>query len=100
MGKTSNQIYMDYQAVRQKASRLDELANEIKAIAQNEIACHCSKQSSWKGDSGDEYRQKLTKLENNLNKRANELQKTASALRSSAERQYRLEMALVSLVSR
>jgi WXG100 family type VII secretion target len=100
MEKSSNQIYMDYQAIRQKADQLEELAGELKAIAQNEIADYSSNHSFWEGDSGDACRQKLKKLENNLNKRANELQNTADALRKAAERQYRLEMTLVSLVSR
>lgn len=99
MGKTSEQIYIDYQAVRQKADRLEELANEIRSVTEQELSGFSSNRGMWSGDSGDAYRQKLTRLECNLYKRANELQKTANALRSAAERQYRLERAWAELVS-
>lgn len=99
MGKLSNEIYMDYRVMREKAQRLEELAAELRTVAQNQVGYYCGNLNFWKGDSGDICRQKLRKLENNLNKQAKDLQHTASALRSAAERQYRLEMALKSLVS-
>ncbi len=99
MGKTSDQIYINYQAVLQKADRLEELAGEIRSVTEQELSCFFSNRNIWSGDSGDIYRQKLTKLESNLHKRAKELQNTANAVRSAAERQYRLERALAELVS-
>lgn len=99
MGKSTNQIYMNYQAMRQRANRLEELAGELRNIANNEIACHISNRSSWIGDSGDVCREKLVKLENNVDKRAKELEKAANSLRTVADRQYKLEMTLASLIS-
>ncbi len=99
MGKSADNIYMNYQAMKQRASRLEELADELKRIAENEIACHASDRSSWTGDSGDVCREKLTRLEKNVNKRAKELENAAKSLRTVAERQYKLEMMLVSIVS-
>lgn len=99
MGKSIQRIYMDYQAMKQKADRLDELAAEIESLAGNRVDCHSSAIHSWKGDSGEMCRQKVTKLGNNLRKQAKDLHSTANAIRSAAERQYRLEMALAALVS-
>lgn len=100
MGKGTGQIYMDYQAMRQKADRLDELAQELLSIAENEIGSCMTAQNAWQGDSGDVFREKVMKLEKKLEKRAKELKRTAAALRSTAERQYRIEMALAAMVSR
>lgn len=99
MGKSTDHIYMDYQAMRQKADRLEELAGEMESIIENKIACYSSGSNSWKGDSGDACSQKMKKLENNLRKKAKDLRNTAAAIRRAAEIQYRLEMRLASLVS-
>lgn len=93
-------IFIDYQAMRQKAAELEELADELKSIAQNQVACYAANKSFWQGDSGDACRQKLRKLEKNLNSRAKLLQRVAKALRIVAATQYNLEMSLVALVSK
>ena len=100
MGKGTGQIYMDYQAMRQKADRLDELAEELLSIAESEVGGCISAQNAWQGDSGDVFREKAIKLEKKIEKRAKELRRTASALLVTAERQYRMEMALAALVRR
>lgn len=100
MGNGTNSIYMDYQAVLQKASRLEELAKELSMIAENQIESYASNRKVWQGDSGDAFRQKLTKEENNLKKKAKDLNKTADRLRKTAKRQYEIEKKLVSLVSK
>ncbi len=99
MGKTSDQIYMNYQAMKQKAARLEELAKELRNATENQVAEHGHDQSSWKGDSGEAFRQKVTRLNYKIIKRADEIEKTAAALRKTAERQYKLEMKLIQLVS-
>ena len=99
MGKSSDQIYMNYQAMKQRAARLEELAKELRNAAENQITEHGHDQSSWKGDSGEAFRQKVTRLNYKITKRADELEKTAAALRKTAERQYKLEMKLIQLVS-
>lgn len=86
MGKGTGQIYMDYQAMRQKADRLDELAEELLSIAESEVGGCISARNAWQGDSGDVFREKATKLEKKIVKRAKELRRTASALRATAER--------------
>ena len=53
----------------------------------------------WEGDSGDAFRQKVTRLNYKITKRAEELEKTASAIRAAAQRQYRLEKQLIQIVS-
>lgn len=99
MGKTMNQIYMDYQAMEQKASRLEELAREIRSVAENQIEGCMNNRGIWEGDSGDAFRQKVTRLNYKITRRAEELEKTASAIRVAAQRQYRLEKALIEIVS-
>ena len=100
MGNKSDQIYIKYQAVMKKAEQLEELANELKIIAEKNVSgCNVS-QSMWKGESGDTCDQKLRKMEATIKKHAQELMGTARALRKTAERQYQIEMALVALVSR
>lgn len=96
---SSGRIYMNYRAMMQSAAKLEELAREMRSIAQSEIAYCSGNQSAWKGDAGDACREKLKKLENNVNKRAKELENTAKAIRIAAERQMKLEMALASIVS-
>lgn len=100
MSAKTEQIYMDYRTMLTKASELQELASEIRKLNQTKVSCYSSNSKYWKGDSGDAFRQKVKKLENNLTKRADKLEKTANALKRAAERQYRLEMSLVSYISR
>lgn len=96
---SKEEIYMNYHMVRKKADSLEELADELRKITQSNIACYSSNKTIWKGDSGDVCRQDLTKLEKRLDKRAKELKNAARGLRAAAERQYKLEMTLVSLIS-
>ena len=100
MGNAADKIYMDYKLMREKARQLDELAERVQELARDEVGSHLSNRGAWTGDSGDAARQKLMKMEKNLEKRAKDLHNTANALRSAAERHYKLEMALIALVSR
>lgn len=96
----SNHIYMNYRLMKEKAGQLEDLADELKQVTQNRVACYSRDTSFWKGDSANVCRQKLIKLQNDMNKREKELRRAAQSLRSIAEFQYRVEMALVSLVEK
>ena len=97
MSEKANQIYMDYQAMLQKAGRLEELAEELSSAVQDEYNICGLSQSAWHGDSGDMFREKTTRSGKKLEKRAKELKKAASALRKTAKRQYETEMKLAAL---
>ena len=100
MLKSSGNIYMDYRAMKQKADELDDLAKELESIIEDEISDCMNSSRKWKGDSGEAFRQKVTKLENKLNKRAKDMHRMANGIRQAAERQYKLERMLVALVSK
>ncbi len=91
-------IYMNYQLLRQKADRLEELAGQLNQIADQRIDT-CISISSWEGDAHDAYVQKATKLSNNIRERAKQLQKIAKGLRQAARKQEQLEHTLSSLFS-
>ena len=97
--KSTNDIYMNYQVMQEKAERLEELANELRSVAEKSIGYYGEKRDSWKGDSADECRKKVIKLKNNIDRRASELQKAATRLRNTAKRQYELEMRMAQLFS-
>lgn len=100
MAKSTSDIYMNYREMEKKASRLEELASELRSVAENQVAYYGENRNAWRGDSGDECRKKVTKLKNNINKRAAELQRAAVLLRRTAQRQYKLEMQLAQMFLR
>lgn len=97
MSEKTNQIYMDYQAMLQRAGRLEELAGELLRVAQNEEDICGSAQKAWQGDSGELFREKTTRSAEKLKKRADELKKAAAALKKTAKRQYETEKKLAAM---
>lgn len=97
VSEKTDQIYMDYQAVLQKAGRLEELAAELSNVAQKEYDICGSAQRAWQGEGGEVFREKAMRSGKKVEKRAEELKKAAGALRKTAKRQYETEMRLAAL---
>jgi uncharacterized protein YukE len=100
MGNITDHIYMDYQSLMLRADELDSLAERMQSVSERYLAVYSANSHFWTGDSGEACRQKLTKLEKNLNKRSKELKKNADGLRRAAKRAKALEGTLSALASR
>lgn len=85
-------IKINYQDTIQKADCLRQLASDIKALSNHDIAeavNHCN--IAWKGDACREYQKKLNQIGEKVKKRAEDLAKTADSVEQSARNYKRLE---------
>lgn len=92
MGDLHSKIEMDYQNMIRKADRLEELARQLKAIADNDLGTlQKNIRVAWKGSSGELYQQKVNKLNANLQSEIITLNRNARGIRNAAENMRRIE---------
>lgn len=88
-------IYISYQNVLNKAGELEELANRLVSIKDNEFdSLRSSLSSNWDGSSAEEMQKKLNDLNNKLNESITELKNAAALLRKQATEWYNREKAI------
>lgn len=96
MAKTATVIRMEYNKAIQQAERLENLAAELRQLADDRFNnCLTEVNNAWKSDSSVKYLKKGRKLQGEIVKRARELEKTAAAVRQIAKNTYNAEMEAV-----
>lgn len=86
-------INFNYRKAINQANRLEDLADELKRIANRDVDGALDQVArSWKGDSSQLFLQKGDKAKNDLLRSASQLQNTANAIRRAAENVRRAEI--------
>ena len=98
--KSANAIRMDYNAMLQKASSLENLAGELNRIADSIDAGRGQVALSWSGLASAEYQKKLAREKDLVRRRARQLSQSAQGVRKAAKRLYDTEMFALSLLGR
>lgn len=87
------QIQMDFSRANQKASDLDNIANDLSRLSGTDLQNTLnSLGNDWKGDNATLYIQKGFSLKENLDETVKSIRNTASTIRSIAKNIYDAEM--------
>lgn len=87
------QIQMDFSRANQKASDLDNIANDLSRLSGTDLQNTLNSLSNdWKGDNATLYIQKGFSLKENLDETVKSIRNTASTIRSIAKNIYDAEM--------
>lgn len=90
---SEHEIKINFQLAKQQAARLDEIADNMTGISNNEFGDTLQQISvNWKGDNSVLYLKKGNRLQDDMTSTAKSLKAIASEIRSIAERIYRTEM--------
>lgn len=92
--KSLSEINMDFNQAIQKAEELEEIAGEMKNLANNEFGTSLQNLSiSWKSNTASSFSNKGVKLKEKINGSADELNNIARTIRTAAQLLYNAEMA-------
>lgn len=87
-------IQLNYQQAINQAKSLENLARELRNLANNNMESTISELSgNWTGDNAKEFIAKAEKAQNDLIKNARALTEAASVIRQSAENIRKAELA-------
>jgi hypothetical protein len=101
MGQSNeNEIFMDYRKTLEDARELESLGSSLLRSADSENDVLENLASLWKGKAGREYVIKGRRHVLLLKKKGQKLISESQALKESAERNYRTEQALLSILQR
>lgn len=91
--KSKSAIEFDFRQAMNRADELDQVASEMKRMANNDMQSSLQQLSTaWKGEAASAYLTKGGRLKDKVLKSASDLNKTASTIRSVARRVYNAEM--------
>lgn len=89
----SYRIYCDYVKARNKAEKLDKIADNIKNLTENQISSELHTLSvAWQGEGMNIYIKKSEEVKYETEIVVKNLRKTAETIRNVAERNYKSEM--------
>lgn len=101
MGRTREEIRMNYQKTLRQADALENLAYRIEAISKQSMGDAVQRiGGSWHGDSGENYAAKGQKLVKITGQHGRELLQAAETLRRNANNTYRAELFIIELAER
>ncbi len=93
MAKSFYTIRMEFGIAEEQADRLDEIAMDIRRLADNTLGdTLLGIGSAWNSNSSVDYIKKGRKVQEELKIRARELQNTARVIRDIAKTTYDAEM--------
>lgn len=85
-------IEIDYRDAMKKADRLDELAQELRNLAAQDLQSIQSGVSrGWKGSASELYQKRLKSYKQQVEAHAKDCQALAASLRNAAKRYQQLE---------
>lgn len=91
--KSSYSIEMNFRQAKQWASELEEIASEMRSLANRDLADSLQTLSgAWKGEAAEAYLFKGDQLKGKILDTAGKLEKTAATIRRIASRTYSAEM--------
>ncbi|HJD21099.1 MAG TPA: WXG100 family type VII secretion target [Candidatus Gemmiger faecigallinarum] len=95
---TRHTIEMNFRQASAQASRLDEQAEAVRAIAERQLPDTMQQLSGdWSGTAAGQYLAKCEQLRQKLLNNARQLEQTADTIRRAARRLYNAEMAALRL---
>ncbi len=93
MPKSASEIRMDYNNANRQANSLDQIARELKNIANRNMQdCISDLSHNWTGSNANAYTAKCRQLKENVRRSADRLESTADTIRRIAQNTYRAEM--------
>lgn len=93
-------IQMDFSEAKRQANSLDEIAQNLRLIANGtmqESMTHIA--SNWRGENSKKFIQKQQTVTENIKRRADELERIAEQIRLAAKRIYEAEMDALQVVN-
>ena len=98
--KTQYQIYMDFRAAKEQASKLRGIATSMETLADDSMADTLrSIQEAWTGENADKFLAKCTDEQRKIVETAGKLRNVADAIDTIAQRTYDAETAAIQLAS-
>lgn len=98
MAKSSFEIRMDYNRAIAQAKSLEQIAEEMRSSADNDMQdCISQISYNWTGNNAKAYIEKCEKLKESVKKTAAKLEKTANTIRRIAKNTYDAEMRALEL---
>ena len=92
--KSKAAIEFDFRQAMNRADELDQVAADMKRMANNDMQSSLQQLSSaWKGEAASAYLTKGGRLKDKVLKSAQDLNRTATTIRNVARRVYNAEMA-------
>lgn len=96
---TYNEIKINYDNSKKKATKIEELAEQLRAIAKNDLDETLNMLSNeWKGESSTAFLHKGEALKDELLKTANLMDRNARSIRATAKKIYDTERAAIDLI--
>ncbi len=96
--KTRQQIEMDFAKAISQAQALEQMADDLSRIANNEVAsAFLVLKNSWRGDAGGSMEPAGKEAVNEIYRTADNLIRVARNIRSTADLVYRAEKSAVEL---
>lgn len=93
-------IQLNYIRAVNQARKLEELADELRSIANRDLESTMSDLSrNWKGESATLFLKKAQKAYGDIISNANQLDKTASVIRKSAENIRNSELRALEIIA-
>ena len=85
-------IYHDYQSALDRARELEEYADELKKLYENDLdSMHSLLLSNWSGISAEEAIKKYDKIKETLKKEERQLRFSANSIRTISKTWYETE---------
>ena len=98
MAKSSFEIRMDYNRAVAQANSLEQIAEEMRNSAENDLRdCMSEIAGNWTGENARAYLQKVEKLSDSVRKTSERLKDTAEAIRKIARNTYNADMRALEL---
>ena len=99
--KTAWQIEFDFSQARQQAGQLEEIAQRLEALAQNQLqSAQEELPSYWTGRSASLFQNKQEQLRQNVLTTARAIRAEAEDIRTVARRLYEAEQAALEIAQR
>ena len=98
LGKLSKLLKIDYRKARRQAAELEDIANKIKKISNNDMAdCISGISDNWKGDNSDAYQKKCKKVKKNIRDIGQDIERVADVIREIARAAEEAEKRSISI---
>ena len=95
---SSSQININFQAAQMQAKKLEDIADNKKRLADQQLANTVQEMSAcWKGEAATAYFSKVGKVKQDIAATAKTLYAIAASIREEAKRIYDAEMKAVTL---
>ena len=90
---TEYQININFKEAMRKADRLEEIADNIKNMADSDLEREMNAiRANWKGENAENYLRKTDTVRGKMRKTADNLKKIARTIRTIATNTYNAEM--------